>query len=433
MNTKNLLLTLAIPVALCQGLKAQTTASRLVGQANWHNNGVMFVRNDSTAYTYSGNRGGDLNHQLKYDNATNWVYLGDTAYNNAYNYIQEFDSLNNLVSTVSQYWNGSSWVNFNKTLNLYTAGKISTKLMQTWGGSSWVNVAQNLYSYDAAGRVYSDQYQTWFAATSSFTPNTQIVNFYDLGGNKTTELTQVYNAGLGTYDYSARRQYAYSATNQLLTTTYSTWNGSAWVNNSMYTSSFDTSGNRTTQLFQMFNTATSAWTNTTLQVFSSFTAMQMPQMEVLQTWDTAGGGTWKNSKQYTRTYNSFGQLTSMTGISWNPAGLWEFASGDPMNRYYYATYTTASVTAVANNGGEANVYPVPAQGMLNIDLTWKQAQSATITIVDVQGRVIRNWETTEGTQYHSSIAVDNFAAGTYMILINGTTEGRIVKQLVVAH
>lgn len=432
MNKKMLLLTLAIPVVFSQRAEAQT-ASRLLAIADWQHNGAMFVKKDSSAYTYlSTNRGGDLTHLLKYDNATTWNFV-DSVFNNAYNYIQEFDSTNKLLNTVAQYWNGTAWVNSTKTLYFYdSSNRVASKIMETWGGTSWTNVSQNVYSYDAAGHLYADQYQLWYVPTSSFTPDSQKVYFYDLAGNMTTQLTQVWNSTLSTYDYASRIQNTYSSTNQPLSTTYSTWNGSAWVNGNMYTSTYDSLGNRATQLYQVFDGTSMTWTNTTLQVFSNFTAAHMPQTETIQMWDTTGGGMWKNTRQFTYTYNSNGQLTSATGISWNLAGFWENTLGDPMARYYYGPYSAASVHNVANVGGEANVYPVPAQNMLHIDLKWNEAQTATIAIVDMAGRVISNWETTNGTQYRGSISVDNFAAGTYMIMINGTN-GKIVKQLVVTH
>src|ERR1700733_3485514 len=103
MKRKMLLLTLAIPVILCQNAQAQTS-SRLIAQAHWSSNGATYIPNDSTAYSYSSGRGGDLNHQLKYDYAENWQYLGDTAYANNYYYLQTFDANNNLLSTITQFW-----------------------------------------------------------------------------------------------------------------------------------------------------------------------------------------------------------------------------------------------------------------------------------------------------------------------------------------
>src|SRR5579872_3185813 len=113
MKRKILLLTLAIPVILCQNAMAQT-ASRLTGEAHWSNNGVNFTPNDSSSFNYSGMRGGDLGHTLKYDNSYTWVY--DTAYHNEYYYIQSFDANSNITSTIVEFWNGTAWQNLSNTL-----------------------------------------------------------------------------------------------------------------------------------------------------------------------------------------------------------------------------------------------------------------------------------------------------------------------------
>src|SRR4051812_9625465 len=126
MKRKFLLLTLALPVFLCANLQAQT--SRLAGIADYTSNGATLDVNDSTAYSYSNGRGGDLMHTLKYDVATNWVYVGDTAYNNNFYYIQSFDSSNNLVSTITQYWDGTTWVNWTNVVYSYNAtNQVATK------------------------------------------------------------------------------------------------------------------------------------------------------------------------------------------------------------------------------------------------------------------------------------------------------------------
>jgi len=135
--------------------------------------------------------------------------------------------------------------------------------------------------------------------------------------------------------------------------------------------------------------------------------------------------------QYTYTYNGFSQLTSSVGESWNVGGFWEHANGDPKANYYYATYTT-SVANVSNKGGDAKIYPVPVQNTMNIDLKWDAAQVATITIVDVQGRVISTMETPNVAQFSTSIAAGTFATGVYFVKISGA-QGEIVKQIVVAH
>src|ERR1700722_11722379 len=103
MKRKMLLLTLAIPAILSQNLQAQNS-SRLIAKSDWVNNGIIFTPLDSSSYSYSGGRGGDLTHKLKYDNATTWSYVDtSTGYENAQNYIQEFDAFNNITSITYQY------------------------------------------------------------------------------------------------------------------------------------------------------------------------------------------------------------------------------------------------------------------------------------------------------------------------------------------
>ena len=431
MKRKMLLLTLAIPVILCQNAQAQTS-SRLTAQAHWSSNGATLIANDSTAYSYSNGRGGDLKHTLKYDNATNWIFLGDTAYNNNYYYLQTFDANNNLLGTITQFWSGTAWVNWTNVLYTYNSNNtVATATYQTWGGSSWVNSSQDVYSYNTAGQLYSDQNNSWNSLSITFTPNTQKIYTYDISGNLVSEVDQVYNSASTLYDYTAEYIYTYSGT-ELLTTTYKTWSGSAWVNNYMYTNTYDTTGDLLTNLYSSYNGT--AWVNQSLKVFSSFTATgsNLPQIETDQTWDTTGSGSWTNVKRYMYTYNSYGQMTTSIGESWNVGVGWEFALGDPAAFYYYGTYTATSVKNVANNVGNVNVYPVPAQNIVNIDLNWAVAQSATISVYDMNGKQVSKLDAPMGAQYHGTLSVNNLADGMYVIRIEGT-QGQIVKQIVVAH
>ncbi len=431
MKRKMLLLTLAIPVLLSQNAQAQTS-SRLIAQAHWSSNGATLNANDSTAYSYSNGRGGDLNHLLKYDQSTNWI-VDTGVYNNNYYYLQSFDANNNLLSTITQYWNGTAWVNWTNVLYTYNSNNTkATAIYQSWGGASWVNNSQDVYSYNTTNQLFSDQNNVWNGLSMTFTPNTLKIYTYDASSNLISEVDQQYSTGSG-WTYTNEALYTYSGT-ELLTSTYNSWSGSAWVSNYMYTNSYDTSGDLLTNLYQTYSGT--AWVNQSLKVFSNFTATgsNLAQTETDQTWDTTGSGSWSNVNQYTYSYNSYGQMTSSIGESWNVGVGWEFASGDPAAFYYYQTYSTINtgVKTVVNNAGNVNIYPVPAQNILNIDLTWAQAQTATIAIYDMNGRQINTLNVPMGTQYHGAVSVNNLADGMYVVRIDGT-QGQIVKQIVVAH
>ncbi len=431
MKRKMLLLTLAIPAILSQDLQAQTS-SRLIAKSDWVNNGVIFTPVDSSGYNYSGGRGGDLMHIMKYDNSTTWKFVdSSTGYENYLNYIQEFDANNNIISITYQYWSGSTWILSSKNLYTYNANnQVTTLTMQTWNGTSFSPVAQDVYSYNAAGKLYKDEYNTWNGLTSVFDANSQKTYIYDATNTNIINETDLNVAG--TPAYTDKYDYTYTATNKVLNTLHSTWNGSAWVAVSMNTNSYDGSDNMTNKLYQHWDVLSGTFINDSLHIYT-YAGNTMPQIDVLQTWNDTSN-TWDNVMQFVNTYNSSNQLTSHTGTAWNVVGVFEHASGDPMASYYYGTYdpSVAAVKSIANAGGDANIYPVPAQNMLHIDLNWTKAQTATIAIYNVQGSIVRQWDAPEATQYNSAVSLNNLAEGTYFVKITGAQQGQIVKQLVIA-
>lgn len=431
MKRMKLLLTLALPVFLCQDIQAQTS-SRMIAEAHWASNGAMFRPKDSTYYTFlSSARGGDLDHTMKFDNSTTWNYLGDTAYKNAWYTQQEFDADNNIVTSIVSMADTTSWVPSTKTLYTYTSGLMATKIMQVWTGTGWMTVSKNVYAYYPNNKLQSDQYLLWDTMTLHYNANMQKNYFYDLATNNLINETDVdlsSGAPVNTNQYA----YIYVGTD-LLTKTYTKWNGSIWVNNSLWTNTYDTTDNKISQQYQTWNDTSMAWVNVTLALYSNFTG-KLPQTEVDKVWNPLSSGSWDYATQVTNTYNSYKQLTTSTSISYDISiPGWEYKLNDPMTRYYYGPYSNvSSVKNVVNNNGDANVYPVPAQGMLHVDIKWNEAQAATIAIYDMSGKVVRQWNAPYGTEYRSGVSVDGMAAGVYTIRISGT-EGQIIKQMVVSH
>lgn len=423
-----LLFTLALPVLLLQNAQAQSS-SRLIAKSMWYNNGAVFIESDSSAYKYTNPRGGDLKHTLKYDLATSWVFWGSGPVYSARS-LQEFYSDNTIDYTTNQAWDTATatWKNTNKNVYFYdTARRIASKIFQTWGGSSWTNISRNVHTYGSTGLLTSDMYQVWNSSTSTFVDNRQTVYYHDGMGNVVMEINNTYPL-----TYTDRYTYTYNSSNKMLTKTYALWNGASFVNNTMWSYTYDGTGNMTSSLYQTYNTTTSVWENQNLSLFSSFTGGNMPQVQIDQTWDTAMGGTWNNNIRFDYTYNSSNQLTTSVGETWNLAGFWEFVNGDLMKRYYYEPYFPESVEGIAGANGEANIFPVPAQNLVNISLKWNAPQAFTITVCDINGSVVKHWSVPATAQYSTSLMVDNLAEGNYLVRINGT-EGQIVKQIVVVH
>jgi hypothetical protein len=298
---------------------------------------------------------------------------------------------------------------------------------QHWDGTSaWITDSKNVYSYNAGGQLYLDQFQLWDGTT--YNPSSQKTYYYGSTGNLTNETDVLFIAGTPTF--TSDTDYTYTTSNKLLTKTGNLWTGAAWVGNVRWTNLYDSaSGNVTNQLFETFDGT--AFINASQKIFSNFTAAHMPQTEIDQNWDATGSGSWVDQYKFAYTYNSFNQLTSATRQSNDISLGWNYQFGDTKTVYRYGSYVSA-VKNVSNAGGNASIYPVPAGSTVNVDLNWNTAQSAIVVISDVQGRVMESWNTASATQSHHSINISNYAAGVYFVKVNGE-EGQIVKQIVVAH
>lgn len=427
MNKTKLLLTLALPVLIAPNTQAQ---SRLTAQANRVHNGAEFMRADSTLYNYlSSTRGGDLKNQLKFDNASMWVYMADTATNNM-RWVQEFDASNRLITKVSQTWDAMvtmNWVNQFRYIYTYnTAGKLATMVTQHWDGTSaWITDSRNEYTYNAANQLFYDQFQNW-DGIGAYVPASQITYYYDASGNVINETNNDFVSS--TPVFTAKTDYTYNSANKMLTKTHSDWNGAGWDMVDMYTYTYDIDNKRTSELHQVNDTTTLV--NDMLKVYSNFSGMN-PQTEIVQTWDTAGTGSWEDTYKYAYTYNSAGQLTSATRQSNDISIGWTYTSGDTKANYYYAAFT--SVKNVSNAGGSATLFPVPAQSTLNITVNWNIAQGSTITVTDMTGRIVKTLPVPSGKSVFTTLPVDGLTAGNYLVTITGAVEGNIVKQVTVAH
>ncbi len=438
-----LLFTLALPVVLLQDVQAQIS-SRLKSSAHWQSTGSAWNPIDSADYNYSNGRGGSLTNVgplsmdmvayyntpgLGYDNARNWMwaYPQDSLYK-ASSSFQTFDSHNNILSTT---WEDDMGAPTQNKLYFYDASNRLVKTIdQNWGGFSWVSHTQHLFSYNAAGQLALDSVQTWNNLTMAWDMSSLSTYFYDGAQNMISSVFDLWSGGVP--NHQSRWDRTYSSTNQLLTSTYSSWTGSGWLEVFRYTHDYTSGGDPISLLEQYYNTVTAVWDNYRLYIYSNYNAAHQPQTMTMQFWNSTGAGSWDNSMQYHYTYNSFNQVENVTGISWNAtSGLYQYASGDPMDNYRYELFNTTGLNNVAA-AGEVNVYPVPAANTVNIDLNWKDAQAADITIVDAKGSVVKHWNVAASVRATNTINVSNFAAGVYFVKINSASQ-QIVKQIVVAH
>ena len=70
-----------------------------------------------------------------------------------------------LIEIISQWWDGSAWVNNNKYSNTYDANNnLIERLWQTWNSSNWVNYEKHLYTYDGNNNKIEELGQNWYGS-----------------------------------------------------------------------------------------------------------------------------------------------------------------------------------------------------------------------------------------------------------------------------
>ncbi len=398
------------------------TGSRVVQAATLNNNGAMFVYSDSIFLNYSGTRGGDLTHQLKFDNATELSYNAiSSAWVNYFYEFQTFDANNNPQTTVEQLWHASSgsYVNDAQNLYTYTGNELQMYVYQVWDTvlSVWDNESKYQYTYDGSGNITDEVTLYWNTATSAWVSSYQYLYTYNSNNKMLTEIDQSWDTSSAAWVNQYKYTYTYDISNNyVVNEVFAQWNSgtSAWDNGTMNIYTYDGSNDRLTDLVQ--NWSGSAWVNYSLATYSSFVA-QNPQLEIDQTWNS-GTSAFVNTTKYTNTYNSFNQLTESVSQTWNIGGFWQYTTSDGDNRYHYQTYST-DVKAVVNNGSNVSIYPVPAKDNLHVDLNWDTPQPFTVYIYDMQGSLLSQWQVPSCSSYQTDIALNSLVEGSYFIRISG--------------
>ncbi|WP_276135134.1 T9SS type A sorting domain-containing protein [Polluticoccus soli] len=132
-------------------------------------------------------------------------------------------------------------------------------------------------------------------------------------------------------------------------------------------------------------------------------------------------GVWDNSSNAfieslrdSFTYNVVDQLTSARNFKLDANNVWVPNEGS-FWRYYYYGFPTG-ISEVEDNKG-LRLYPVPATSYINIDMSFSKPEKFAVRILDMQGRIIRQWEETPQANFKKKIQLDGMPAGNYVVQV----------------
>ena len=215
-------------------------------------------------FTYaSGDHISEILLQQWNANSNGWDNLSKTTFT--------YNGSFKVLTTTSQIWLGEAWVNSSRVTNTYDANGylISTLQQFSLGGPTWTNQTLNTFTINPDGTVSQEVNQNWNLPTMSW--KNYYRSTYTYNANKTIHQTVVEQwNGVSSWINFERLTYSYDAQGRELTELNERWQTNAWVNNTLSTSTYNGSGQLTSNLYQSWNSGSNAWDNVNKTLYTYY-------------------------------------------------------------------------------------------------------------------------------------------------------------------
>lgn len=397
-----------------------TVASDYMGIGIPFTNPEGFFAYDSTIYTYSGANGGGI----RYEEIYRYPVI-DLRFDTAFNYGVEFPD------------DTAVWVEHGKFYFRPDSTHIRNIEMQVRDLFTPVYQlsAQQRFIYDTAGRLRRWEDGNWNSSSGTWQGYNRHNYEYDGAGKELTMISQAFNSG--NWNNMKRDSNVYAGGRRTEQYRFA-WNGpgSGWVALAHIVYLADAAGKDTCRMVYERLSPADPYRHTGKTVLALDAAGNVISETSMLLKDSVGGmPVYANRNRSLFDYNSYHQITLFETQNWDSASAaWIREPGISIRtRYVYELYSLnpSGVLPVAPSEYTLHLYPVPADGVLNIALEWKRAQSFSISIFDATGR-LRSRTQASGASYTDRIDVSDLAVGVYFVVIS-TGEEQITRQIVVRH
>ncbi len=398
---------------------------------------TSFIRTDSAWYYYSAGRSGSIilpapAQSPDFNNLNDELLRSDsTYYQNIYNTYphakskNSYDIANKLTSTEVQLYLDAinTWQKSSLTSYTYTGGNKTEELYQVWfvttgwfdvsrksftydgrnnlltafeehkSGSSWAPFQKRDYTYDTTNRITSCITQD--ADTLGVLLNSRYeLYYYNTDTNLTNKVDMLWtdSSGVGVWRFYDRFCYEYNIAHQAIADTfYLADNAGGWIKQYFENNSFDGAGNKTV-------TVRKSWSPS---IF-----------------------TFVNDRRYTWTYNTDDQCTAAYSETWVQAtNIWFYKTSesaghiDYLHRYYYGPLPAGVTAASIDRSIALSAYPSPASDLVTIKATLAAASQCTVSLYDMQGRLLQYYTEPHTKTIFKTISVSNLPTGIYQIRV----------------
>lgn len=376
---------------------------------------------DTSHYTYTGENGGTLDDRFM-------AFDQGTTYNSQYLLATERQSQTVTKGFVDDQttvaWNGSGWVNSQYVSNSYDAnGNYRSYYNQVWGGSSWVNDEKFVYNYSSTN-VFLDATEYVWNGTS-WGEDYKYVYTYDNNGRLSFVTVYEWIAATHSWSNYYLDNFTYDNAGNVLTETLQGWSSGVWVNIDKFVNTYHPNNTLDHEYYYTWNSGTNSWVNGWQEVYGYDLSNNLTS-EIHSTWN---GSAYIDETQRTASYNTLNQVTCYTDYTWDGAA-WANTEGISRYVYYYESYPKSTGINNIQVDNELTLFPVPAQNELHVIITRSTAENAHFAIVDVYGKMVKNWSDPVSNNYQKNIPVGDLASGCYFLQVVGG-KSSITKQFTI--
>jgi hypothetical protein len=361
-----------------------------------------------------------------------------------------------LTSSLSEYYDGTSWLSSNKTEYTYDG---SNNLIEEkelfWDASSnqWKTNSKNLFSYNSNNKVTVELYQYGTNSNNNFSQS-RTTNTYNSSGNLMQILDEKHENSV--WRNSSKVDITYS-NNRIVSGLSYDWNGTTWVfgdDSGQTTINYNTNGT-------VSNSVSDSWDGSNwvadYKAVYSYNADNKVSMEENQTWD---GNAWIVEYRTEYTYDANGNvinqvefyfdegvessvnnqtyvfdttklMSSFTHPFKDKTGIeYLFSVNKFVNKIltessndYRLTYNYGEATASANNFSLVNfaVYPNPTKNRLTVDDHGFSIKN--IELFNILGKKVMISTTNQ-------LNLENLVNGIYLLKVNDVKGNIATKRIV---
>ena len=336
----------------------------------------------------------------RYDTAITYFRHDDNPYYIQKRIIQTFDALDSVTIWETQQYDTYShkYMPLARRRYTYNANHLPDSVITyNYNGVTLTPVSHTIYTYDGNGKPLRIRENRALQPSQVWAPYKDESYTYDGFGKKLSHKIKTWNLSTGIPD-STLNTYTYNTNNHLLIDSF--FHNNAYFRRTEYIHT----GNGL--LFADFTL--DIYDEGYRRIYKYDANNNMVRIDI-ETWDAQIQDFDKTTRIHYY-YNSHNQLTRHGyDIRYNDDWL-PSADADVIDYYY-----PLAINDITKPGNPVRLYPVPATHTLNLELETGKAQPVSVTILDIQGRVMKHFTDNAAGSYKKAIDINGLPAGQYLL------------------